>query len=521
MVKKIVIAGGGSSGWMTASYLSKNLEGVQITLIESSDIPTIGVGESTIPPIVDFMEGLGFKEQDWMPQCNATIKSAICFKDFYKKGDPRFWFPFSGIEIFEGRPINRHWLHEHYNNPDYKNRHLFYDYCYISPAICKQGSTVKALPQKLGYAYHVDSGLLGETLKNYSKEHGVEHIVDKIVKANLNDNGAIKSLSREKGGDIEGDLFIDCTGFGSYLMDKVMHEPFEDYYDCLFNDRAVAIRIKYEDKDKEMSSYTECTAVSSGWIWRVPLYNRLGTGYVYSSKHLTEDEAETELRQHLGEDRCKDVNALHLKIRVGKHKRSWVKNCVAVGLAGGFVEPLESTGLQIVQGQVDLLMQTLRANSNNYSVSDVKTYNDSVTRLYELIRDFLVSHYALTSREDTPYWKDVKYETRIPDTLSKKLQISRTNLPDQEFLKIFDDSSLAGFNFNDGWMSVFVGMNHLPFNHSELRKKKIGAYEDMVVNNLAKARQRYQQIQQLKKDNLSKMPSHYQWLKDNIYKNET
>lgn len=521
MVKKIVIAGGGSSGWMTASYLSKNLKGVDITLIESSDIPTIGVGESTIPPIVDFMEGLGLKEEDWMPKCNATIKSAICFKDFYKKGDPRFWFPFTGIEVFEGRPINRYWLHEYFNNPDYSQRHTFYDYCYMTPAICEGGSTIKALPRAMEYAYHVDSGLLGGVLKDFSKEHGVVHIVDNITKANLDDNsGAIKSLSRENGEDVEGDLFIDCTGFGSYLMDKVMKEPFEDYYDCLFNDRAVAIRIKYKDKHKEMSSFTECTAVSSGWIWRVPLYDRMGTGYVYSSNYKTEDEAEQELRQHLGEDRTKDIDALHLKIRVGKHKRSWVKNCVAIGLSGGFVEPLESTGLQIVQGQVDLLMQILR-RENDYSSADVKTYNDSVTRLYEIIRDFLVCHYALTSREDTPYWKDVKYNTIISDTLSEKLQIARSNMPDQSVLSKFDNSSLAGFNFNDGWMSIFVGMNYLPFDYPQLRKKKFGAYEDQIVNNLTKAKQRYQHVQQLKKINIPKMPTHYQWLKDNIYSDKS
>jgi tryptophan halogenase len=467
------------------------------------------------------MKGLGLKEEDWMPKCNATYKSAICFKDFYKKGDPKFWFPFTGFEILEGRPINRYWLNKYFTDPDFKDRYKFYDYCYVTPAICENGSTVASLPKPLGYAYHVDSGLLGGVLKDYSKGNGVTHIVDHITKTNLDENGWITSLSRKNGDDIDGDLFIDCTGFGSYIMDKVMKEPFEEYYDSLFNDRAVAIRIKYEDKDKEMASYTKCTAISSGWVWRVPLYNRIGTGYVYSSNHLTADEAETELRQHLGEERTKDSDALHLKIRVGKHERSWVKNCVAVGLSGGFIEPLESTGLQIVQGQVDLLMQILRANGNDYSVSDVKVYNDSVTRLYELIRDFLVCHYALTSREDTPYWKDVKYETKIPDTLSNKLQIARGNMPDQEFVKIFDDSSLAGFNFNDGWMSVFVGMNHIPFDHVELRNKNIGAFDPQVVNNMAKANQRFLQLQHMKKMNISKMPSHYQWLKDKIYNGES
>ena len=215
MVKSIVIAGGGSAGWMTASYLSKHLEGIHITLIEASDIPVIGVGESTIPPIVEFMDSLGFKEEDWMPKCNATYKSSICFKDFYKKGDPRFWFPFTGIEVFEGRPVNRYWLHEHFNNPDLSSRHSFYDYCYIVPAICEQGSTVKALQQNVGYAYHFDAGLLGAILKDFSKDNGVTHIVDKITKANLDEKGQIKSLSRENGDDLEGDLFIDCTGFVS------------------------------------------------------------------------------------------------------------------------------------------------------------------------------------------------------------------------------------------------------------------------------------------------------------------
>lgn len=517
MVRKIVIAGGGSSGWMAASYLAKHLSEVEITLIEASDIPVIGVGESTITPIAQFMKSLGFKEEDWMAKCNATYKSAICFKDFYKVGDPKFWYPFSSMEMLEGKPLNCYWLNKYFTDPAFKDRHIFYDYCYIAPSICEHGSCVASWPKPLTYAYHIDSGLLGQLLKEYCRDHGVEHIVDKIIKTNLDENGLIKSLSRENGDDLEADLFIDCTGFGSYLMDKAMKEPFEDYSDYLFNDRAIAISTTYEDKHKEMSSYTQCTAVSSGWIWRIPLYNRLASGYVYSSKHITDDQAETELRKHLGEERVKDSDALHLKMRIGKHKRTWVKNCVAIGLAGGFLEPLESTGLQIVQGQVDLLTKTLTANNNDYSVSDVKTYNDSVTRLYELIRDFLVCHYALTSREDTAYWKDVKYDTRIPDTLSKKLQIARAVMPDVESIGEFDDSSLAGFNFNDGWMCILVGMKHLPFNHESFIRSKRGPHQDVIVRNVAKTDQRYHSIKNLQ---LSKMPSHYQWLKDKIYQGE-
>ena len=514
MVKNIVIVGGGSAGWMTASYMSKKLSGINITLIESSDIPVIGVGESTVLPIVEFMNTLGLDEKDWMPKCNATYKSAIGFQGFGSKDDPPFWFPFTRIHMINGRQTSRYWMRKHFTESEYKDRFTLYDYCSAVPEICRQNRTVKGL-QNYDYAYHFDAGLLGEYLKNYSKKNGVKHIVDNVTNVEISSNGTIESISRQNGERLRADLFIDCSGFSSLLLTKALKEPFESYSDYLFNDRAVAMRIPYEDHDREMFSYTMCTARTSGWIWKIPLYNRMGSGYVYSGSHLSEDQAEHEIRKFYGEKRVKDVDASHIKIRIGKQRRSWVKNCVAIGLSSGFIEPLESTGLFIVQGEVGLLTEILK-QKNDYNIADMGIYNESVTRLMEVIRDFLVCHYALTGREDTEYWKDVKYTTKISDTLAMKLQIARTNFPDIEYVRHFDNPGLAGFTFSDGWQYILAGMNYLPFDYPQYRKNNVGPFEKHITDNMSLA-MKYQEQMSVFKKRISEMPTHYQYLKDNIY----
>ncbi len=514
MIKHIAIVGGGSAGWMCASYLQKVLNNVELTLIESSDIPFIGVGESTVPPIVDFMNLLDLKEEEWMPECNAVFKSSICFKGFYDKNDPEFWYPFEPMGAFQERPISRFWLHNHWHNPAYKDRFSFYDYCYLTPEICRQKKTVHGIPNAT-YAYHFDAGLLGEFLKKRCKKNGINHIVDTITEVNLSEDGAISSVSRTKGPDLEADLFVDCSGFSSRLLGKSLKEPYEDYNEYLFNDRAVAMRIPYKNKDDEMLSYTMCDAQSAGWIWTIPLYSRIGTGYVYCSNHKTEDQAELEFRQYWGEDRVKDVEVNHIKIRVGKHKRSWVKNCVAIGLSSGFIEPLESTGLFIAQGAIQLLGDTLR-DGNDYNAGDQKVYNDSISRLMEIIRDFLVCHYGLTNREDTPYWKDVKYNTKFSDTLSTKLQLARLTLPDTQFINQFDNASLAGFSFGDGWQCILNAMNYLPFDRPFLKNRGVGPYEPHILEKMPLADERIRALRQ-QMSQVQTMPSHYQHLKTTIY----
>ena len=522
MIKNILIVGGGSAGWMTAAHMSKHLEGVNISLVESPNVPIIGVGESTVPPVVEFMKSLGLDEKDWMPACNATYKSSICFRYFHGSDDNKIWFPFSRAWSVAGRSANRYWLYKHYTDPEFSDRFSLYDYCSLVPGICREGKTVRSLPGAV-YAYHLDAVALGEYLKGFSTRNGVAHISDTITEVVQNEDGSLSKVILESGNQIEADLFIDCSGFRSILLDKTLNEPFQDYHESLFNDKAIAIRFPFIDKEREMVSYTLCTALSSGWVWTIPLYNRLGTGYVYSSSHQTPDEAEQEFRKYLAnfldEERVQDAQANHINIRTGKFNRTWVKNCVAIGLSSGFIEPLESTGLQIVQSQVVLLTETIKG-SNDYNCADMAVYNASISRLLDVIRDFIVCHYALTGREDTQYWKDVKYTTRISDELVQKLMFARANMPARGNEQIFDTGGmLAGFGFNDGWYSILTGMNFLPFDSGQHRQMKIGTFESMLEENMPEADNVIRQMNS-QREKITTMPSHYQYLKQNIYNGE-
>jgi tryptophan halogenase len=434
------------------------------------------------------------------------------------------WYPFEPIEMFKGRPLNRYWLHKHLTDPAFDNRFTFYDYCHFVPALCEAGRTIASFPGTR-YAYHFDANLLGEHLKRIATERGVVHVEDTITGVLLDTAGdptdrhpaAIAAVERAGGAPLSADLFIDCTGFGALLLGQHLGEPFDSYGDYLFNDRAIALSVPYVDKETELFSYTRCTALSSGWVWEIPLYSRIGTGYVYSSRHQAADEAEAELRRFLGPERTKDAEARHLDIRIGKHTRTWVGNCVALGLSAGFIEPLESTGIQTVQGALDVLTHTLRATGGDYSAGDVAVYNDSVTQLFEIIRDFLVTHYALTARDDTPYWCDVKHTTRISPNLSEKLRLARAKMPDREILHRFDDASLAGFYFEDGWQNIFVGMNHLPFAYEHVRRNQAGPFEPTIEANLVEADAQYERIS-ANKARLDQMPSHYELLRAKIYR---
>lgn len=513
MIKNIVIAGGGSSGWMTAAYLATQLDGVDIRLIESSDIPIIGVGESTIPPMLKFMDALGFSEQEWMPRCNATYKSAICFKNFHALDDPVYWYAFEPMAEIAGRPFARYWLNRHLNDPKYADRFSFFDYCFVTPELCRNNKTLTSL-SKVGPAYQVDAGLMGEMLREHAMAKGVDRIIDTITSVNRRENGDIASLSREQGPDLEADLFIDCTGFRSLLLQDAMGEPYQDFCDSLFNDRAVALRFPFRDKEEELVTYTLSEGVSSGWIWKIPLYNRMGSGYVYCSRYQSEEAAEAELRAFHGEERLQGVQARHLKFRVGRTARCWVRNCIGIGLSSGFVEPLESTALFTVQLQVESLARTLQGR-NDYNAGDVAVYNRIHDDLYTGIRDFLIAHYVLTEREDTPYWRDVKYATRVPDSLADLLRLARLTLTDLPVIRQIYRPNFGDFSFTDGWLSILTGMNHLPLKFNQFQN--VGPYEPQVVQNLALATQHRQGMEKFKREDLPKLPSHYQFLKDTIY----
>lgn len=460
-----------------------------------------------------------FEETDWMPKCNATYKSSIRFENFYKKDAPPFWYPFEPMIEIAGRPISRYWYYKHLNDPAYADRFSYFDTCYSAPALCDHGKTVKSIGGA-GYAYHFDAGLLGEYLKEKAKARGITHIVDTITGVNLAENGDIKSVSRAGGEPLTADLFVDCSGFQALLIGKHLNNPFSSFREYLFNDSAVAMRIPYIDKDKEMHSYTNCTALSSGWVWNIPLYNRIGTGYVYSSDYKSKDDAELEFRQHLGEARVKDVEAKHIRIRHGHQTKPWVRNCVAIGLAAGFIEPLESTGIHISQSGIELLTRILGYNSE-YGIAEQETYNFSMQSLFEHIRDFLVCHYALTSRDDTDYWRDARHTAKISDALRSKLMMARAVLPDPHYQQFFDSTlvshGLNPFLIGIGWPCVLLGMNFMPYTPDQTISRNSRIFEKHVEDNISLAENYFVQKKHKLAELIEKLPSHYEYLKQNIY----
>jgi len=471
VLEKIVIVGGGSAGWMAAAYLARDFPGLDIVLVESSEIPAIGVGEATIATITGFMSHLGLREQEWMPACNATFKYGIRFDDWCTQGE-HYWHPFEVIPYFNPRQHLGHYWYRKQLDKGKIDRASLYSDCFLSVGLMSENRILKTkggpdfvhaynlqdggvrTQIRVPYAYHFDAGLFGAFLRDRCIRNGsVKHVIDDVTRVNLSADGVIESLATGSGRTIAGDLYLDCTGFRGMLIEKALNEPFDSYAGSLFVDSAIAMRVPYERPEEEMHPYTTSTARSSGWVWNIPVADRIGTGYVYSSSFASADEAETELRLHLGEQRVDGLEARRLDIsRVGKHRNTWVKNCVAIGLSSGFLEPIESTSLHFVYAGVAKLAEAL--GEGYYNAATAGAYNSFVTGMMEEARNFIVAHYALTQREDTPFWKEVKYNTVIPDSLAGYLSNCRLALPESNPDQII-------FKYAS-WTCILAGMKFLP-----------------------------------------------------------
>jgi len=499
-VRKIVIVGGGSSGWMTAAYLSRVLFDVKITLIESKKIPVIGVGEATVPFLNAFMTRLGFSDyRQWLTQCDGTIKTGILFENWLEKGDS-YWHPFEQLEYLDDHRHTGHaWLAwRRSGNPDFQARRSFYDSFFASTRLNSEENRAPVMKE---FAYHLNADLFGLLLRKSSS--GVHHIEDDVLEVRLDEQGGIVALITAENGEVPGDLFVDCTGWRRSLMRRVAPEqPFQRYSASLLCDRAVVLRVPYgseQTRGKEMNPYVKASAHSSGWIWTIPLYSRISSGYVYSSSFLSDDEAERELRRYWGEARTSEVTALNVKFEAGKYRDMWVSNCVAVGLAGGFIEPLESTGLAITQMGIEMLASVLDARYFDDFV--VMRYNAHLEKFCTDIFQFIISHYCFTKREDTPFWRAVKRETRIPEDLAARLEIFRRHLP-----SVATKGLSEVWMFRDiSWFSVLLGMD-FTFDTPDVPR-------DLLLKACDIRARKARTVQEMS----PKIPGHYQYLRDNLY----
>ena len=500
-VRSIVIAGGGSSGWMAAALISRILHDVEVTLVESRQIPTIGVGEATVPFINNFFSNIGFPDfRSWVPRCDATLKTGILFENWYSKDD-RYWHPFERLAYVDHmHHVGHCWLHwRRHGVAECAKRSSFYDDFYCTTALNARLGRSPALAE---FAYHLDAGKFALFLRDVASS--VRQVEDDVVEVRLNAEGEIDELLTVSGGRLKADLYIDCTGFRRLLIGKIAPtQRFHSYAGSLFCDRALVLRFPYlddADKTRRMPPYVKASAQSNGWIWTIPLYSRVSNGYVYSSAFTSEAEAELELRRYCGVDRTADADALKVGFETGKLDRLWVGNCVAVGLAGGFIEPLESTGLAVTQIGIEMLASMLDARY--YDGRVVGRYNAHLDKFYDDIMHFIIAHYALTSRDDTAFWRAVKHETRLPAELEARLEVFRRHLP---------TSSTKGTSevwmFRDiSWFSVLLGMN---FDFAT----------PAIAAGLLDAAQRIRSATaQIVADRSRTLPNHFAYLRDKVYR---
>jgi tryptophan 7-halogenase len=442
-IKKVVIAGGGTAGWMTAAALAKLLgKNLKVTLVESDDIPTVGVGEATIPTLHIFHQLLGINEQEFMAATNATFKLGISFENWrdinqdyihsfgflgqgcWAAGFQHFWL--KGLERGIVSDIG-----------DYVPEHLG----------AREGRFAVLANQELNHAYHLDAGLYAKFLRTIAEKHGAERVEGKITKANLAaDSGYINSITLASGETVSGDLFIDCSGFRGILIEEALHTGFEDWSHVLPCDSAVAVQTKTVDKPVP---YTRSIARDSGWQWQIPLQNRTGNGLVFCSKYMTDEDAKKTLLANVQGELLNEPRVI--KYKTGTRRKHWNKNCVAIGLSSGFIEPLESTGIHLFQKAIIRLM--LMFPSHGIKQADIDEFNNQTKTEIDNIKDFIILHYNLTDRTDTPFWRYCR-SMEIPDTLQHRLSLFRES--GQVFKKaeeLFGETS---------WVQVMLGQGLMP-----------------------------------------------------------
>lgn len=445
-MRRVLIVGGGSAGWMTAAYLNGALNSrgqnptVEITLLESPDIPRISVGEATVPSIGHLLSVIGINEMDFMKAANATFKQSIRYQNWLHNDQSYYHHPFSRYRVKPIDRTGRAWLNSDRSIP-------FMETVSAQPVICDMARAPVMLGRwdmgaPLTYAFHMNAQKFADYLREFSKARGVTHISANMTSVSLTDTGFIDTVATDTGETLKADLYVDCTGFRAKLIGEALGVGYEDYSNWLFCDQALVARIPYTDYYPGfVRPYTTATALNAGWTWDIPMQDQRSVGYVHSSRYTDADSAEKELRAYEG-GHGETLDPRLIKFHVGQRNKAWEKNCIAIGLSGGFIEPLESTGLYLSDLGAVMLAEHFPYSDDSMEAMSFR-FNRIVSNRYFEILDFINMHYCLTRRTDTEFWRDVQKPEHITDRLKAKFEYWKLKPPSASD---FEDQFLPTFS---------------------------------------------------------------------------
>ena len=509
-IERIVIVGGGTAGWLSAAYLQTILSGasrrqIDITVVESDDVATVGVGEATIPSIVAMLRVIGVPEWRLMSEADATFKNAIKFVNWGGIPGPEeassyFYHQFDPPPTLEGFSSLTHWLA--LKNAGVKVAPLW-DSTSIGGALCDANRSPKlfnSAPYEapIPYAYHIDAVKLGRLLRSIALERGVTRVVDHVETVDRDESGDIVALHTRDGRQVEGDLFLDCTGFHALLIEGAFNEPLKSYADLLLCDRAIACQVPRTEDSQPPRCYTTSTAQSAGWIWGIDLLTRTGTGYVYSSRFVDDDAAERALLDHIGPQPGVELSPRRISMRIGRRQNVWVNNCVAVGLSAGFLEPLESTGIHFIDLALTMLVEHL--GEGDAMIPLRAQYNKLMGEVFDDAAEFIAMHYIFNGRRSEPFWDHYRNNVVLPQSLVEKLEVWAYKIPSN-----FDLHSRVTVFGGFSYFAIMAGLNTLPpFGGSLspfLDLKKSAA----VLDQISEQRARAIQVSPLHEDVLKKL----------------
>jgi len=497
-IRNILVVGGGTAGWLTAAFLARTLGtaagGVQVTLVESSEIGIVGVGEGTFPSIRGTLAAIGLDEARFVRECDATFKQGVNFVDWARIGE-RYFHPFNAPSQRPGAPeLMPYWLLGEARHDD-GNRRAFADAVSMQQRVADASRAPKRAGDAdwmgpMNYAYHFDAGKFAALLATHAQSLGVRRLIATMERVELDARGHVAAVVTRESGTLHADLYIDCTGFRAALIGDALGSPRKPLADVLFVDRALALQVPYPAADTPIPSYTISTAHEAGWTWDIGLQQRRGIGYVYSSRHTDDETAERTLRRYVG-PASEGRTPRALKLDVGYRQAQWIGNCVAVGLSAGFLEPLESSGIGLIEAAAYLIGYLLPADGNLEPAA--RQFNAQMSARFERIVDFLKLHYALTRRDDSAFWRDNADPASWTPTLRDMLARWRCRPPHRlDFvvdLEMYPPSS---------WQYVLYGMGYATdLSHARAAWPRA-----------ADARQEFAMIGQVAQRALADLPAH-------------